>query len=839
MIYQWVYTYSCWSRKKRETDPPARGFCTFSWTEGLDIAEIDELERRCSSYKLPLDCNFPARPTREEIDELFPVGFFSFTLASGKRALVRTCYVGECFYDKRWGAIMSHGLILEKGQEWPLYPMEYFDSPVFWRELPAAIREEALACKEQKDPPPPPYLPALELEDLCSQKTYTPEKVAARMAESPEFAAKLSIFFNEYMAGKGENGLLCISAPVAEVPWLFAGVTMMLPRKFSSNLSFSTFLSDKMPGPNESGRWYNIAATESRFSRLNLKYADNAEKGIWDVRALWQFKQPFEEFLENFSSLQISVLPDAVTLYKFLREQGPLSDAEWPGIMQLLSGCTDLAVCKEFITALLAGSTLPGQFTERRFEEIFSLVAADELGRPLCYELFLKFRRQYQGDLFAAFTEMAEKYPREITVLWLEEYALTELTTIGLQLTFRSLSLNGVAGELGTSAWDELFDAGKTAGVNWQTIVSAAPTYFSDCFTAILNKCPDSGVLENVLNSAASNMAQLQSFVEKIFAFGNHALAKDMLRKYLSRNCSSSLMSFRQIMVLAEKLDPSFAKSCFSDFFFDIEGRIAVISSDDLSWLYAHLEDVPEKTAGIYLRTVDAKIPFPEYRDPAYLALLERILADDAAAELRFWHTGFAVWFLKTIDRPLRGVKVQELMRELSAFKEVYRELTPQTQMSVCEFLLSEIIENSCAGDEMSAVNLHREILLFFGAASEPVREWLVSEYVDLISVNVKNQTILYSDFRFIAGVKCALGELGDEELSQMMREELAHRVFKKFSKKGLKKAAQTLGIFSMRETRYWDEVCREVARSNSFIVKCANVVNFIFNTIKKVKIYV
>ena len=139
MIYQWVYSYSCWNRQKRPTDVRSRGFGTFSWTEGLSIDEIDELERRCSGYNFPSDYNIPARPTQEEIDEYLPVAFYSFTLASGKRAIVRTRYVGEGFYDKRWGAIISHGLILDEG-DWPTYAMEYFDSPVFWnraREFPA------------------------------------------------------------------------------------------------------------------------------------------------------------------------------------------------------------------------------------------------------------------------------------------------------------------------------------------------------------------------------------------------------------------------------------------------------------------------------------------------------------------------------------------------------------------------------------------------------------------------------------------------------------------------------------------------------------------------------
>ncbi len=82
MVYQWVYSYSCWNRQKRPGDARTRGFGTFSWTKGLTLDDIDELERRCSGYNYPTDDNIPPRPTSEEIDRLLPVAFYSFTLAS-------------------------------------------------------------------------------------------------------------------------------------------------------------------------------------------------------------------------------------------------------------------------------------------------------------------------------------------------------------------------------------------------------------------------------------------------------------------------------------------------------------------------------------------------------------------------------------------------------------------------------------------------------------------------------------------------------------------------------------------------------------------------------------
>ena len=71
MIYQWVYSYSCWNRQKKPDEVRSRGFGTFSWTEGLSLDEIEELERRCGGYEFPNGANIPSRPTLDEVERLF------------------------------------------------------------------------------------------------------------------------------------------------------------------------------------------------------------------------------------------------------------------------------------------------------------------------------------------------------------------------------------------------------------------------------------------------------------------------------------------------------------------------------------------------------------------------------------------------------------------------------------------------------------------------------------------------------------------------------------------------------------------------------------------------
>ncbi len=153
-IFQWVYTTSCWNIRG------TRGWDTFSYTEGLSKEEVDELEMRCQ-----VPDGLP--------EEFFPLHFV-LTLESGKQAVCRTSYLGNSFYDGRRGATLTHALIIDENSSWPGSPAAFFDSELFWRDLPEELKEQALAHKETRDTSSlPDYLPEIPESDLLATPGYS------------------------------------------------------------------------------------------------------------------------------------------------------------------------------------------------------------------------------------------------------------------------------------------------------------------------------------------------------------------------------------------------------------------------------------------------------------------------------------------------------------------------------------------------------------------------------------------------------------------------------------------------------------------------------------------
>lgn len=830
MIYQWVYSYSCWNRQKRPGDARTRGFGTFSWTEGLTIEEIDELERRCSGYNYPTDYNIPARPTQDEIDKFLPVAFYSFTLASGKRAIVRTRYVGEGFYDKRWGAIISHGLILDDGEDWPSYPMEYFDSPVFWNELPQAVREEAIGYKDRPDSPQPAYLPALDIESLRPQGKYTPEGVAAKIAESESFAKMLSAFINAYMTTNTDVEPLCICAPYDDIPWLFAGLTMAFPLEVSGNFSFSTYLSDKMPTENEIGRWYQVAAMEKRNCSLDLEALPDADHYREYVDTLFGSRKLIMDFVQDFTGLEAADAPCVVSLFRFLRENGSISEENLQRVLKLLLEHGDQDVRKEFLAALTSGRGLPEKVDDTWLADVFALVSDYEELRPLCYDLFLQQRSRYQGDPLVFFSRMADQYPKEITVLWLEEYAAKDFSTTGLMFTFLSMCKNGNAKELDTPAWSVLFSEEAKEKADWSVILSKAPQAFPECLVAVLCCCPDVSARDKEFENIGRDLTRTVDFAREAIARGRSGAAKELLKKYLRREQAKPLDALKRIVVAVEDVDRSFAKSIFWDLFACVDGCISTIDKDSLEWLVARKEYVPQSNYQTFLKDIDANVDIPDGKNSAYLAILEKVLAEDEAKGFHSHRMGFIAWFLKTLESRRMASETRDLLKALDVFSDTYRGLSPEDQLRLCNRLLPILVDGSDEKNADSAIGQHKDILMFFGSSSAPrVRESLARRYVELIGGSLRKNRISAEDIRIVAGIRCALGELADNDLRSKILVEFAQHVFKKFSSDELTRVRRELDIRSGAEKRHWEELCDEVKKANTFLSKFKSAVGFIF----------
>ena len=158
-LLQWIYGSCCWSIEGKV------GYQTFSHSEGLTSDEVEKLAGLFGRYDLPSDVSL--QPDVEEISSKCPVLFYSVTLPTGRKAICRTTYLGQTWYDGRGGNFIAHALVLEKG-EWSSNVFDYIDSPLFWRDFPEKIKEKSLQMKEKNvaDWKKPDFLPTVPLEKL-------------------------------------------------------------------------------------------------------------------------------------------------------------------------------------------------------------------------------------------------------------------------------------------------------------------------------------------------------------------------------------------------------------------------------------------------------------------------------------------------------------------------------------------------------------------------------------------------------------------------------------------------------------------------------------------------
>lgn len=220
-LLQWKFT-AC-----RYNIENANGFNTFSMSEGLSREDKEDLIRGAGSYAPP--DHLPYQPKPEEIRELFPIVFSSFSLRSGKRAVVRTVYVGKDYAGVRWGNFFSHGLILPNGSP-AFYPIRLWNSRLFADGL--SVTELSLS----NTPDPLPTLEAHEA-DLYDFSWDIP----SFLSDTTERASTLFALIDSVRDGQ-TNGkpILLRDEPENIVRWI-AAVQYALPLKLAAAISFTTY----------------------------------------------------------------------------------------------------------------------------------------------------------------------------------------------------------------------------------------------------------------------------------------------------------------------------------------------------------------------------------------------------------------------------------------------------------------------------------------------------------------------------------------------------------------------------------------------------------------------
>lgn len=235
-VLQWKFTSCLYNIEK------ANGFKTFSMSDGLTADDKDELIRRAGNYTCP--DHLPNRPTPEEM-RLFPVAFSSFRLRSGKRAAVRTCYVGKDYAGVRWGNFFSHALILPNAaDQWPFHPIQLWESPLFAR---------GLSPEEQNLGRTPDPLPPLDVDDADLHDWENGINAFFRDKDRQERLKSLI----DAVGRRHETGNPAMLRDLREnIPIWIAAVQYAFPHTLSREINFSTYVYS-----DEYARLYDCAAT--------------------------------------------------------------------------------------------------------------------------------------------------------------------------------------------------------------------------------------------------------------------------------------------------------------------------------------------------------------------------------------------------------------------------------------------------------------------------------------------------------------------------------------------------------------------------------------------------
>ena len=805
MIYQWVYSYSCWNRQKKPDEVRSRGFGTFSWTEGLSLDEIEELERRCGGYEFPNGDNIPSRPTLDEVERLFPVAFYSFTLSSGRKAIVRTRYVGEGFYDHRWGAIIAHGLVLGSG-DWPHYAIEYIDSPVFWRELPKSVRDEALCHKDDPQSPQPAYLPALDEKDLKITGNYSCERVAAHFPKDSPLGQKLVGLVNAFLSNNISSGRFCrIYAPESEIVWMLAGLTMIFPKRLSGELSFATRLDNAMPVAEDSERWYSVAGCKMRDAELNVdQLSDMADLG-WLFDAIFRKRDQFDCFLQNFSSISLSDFPRLVRFFNFLSGTvGDPAPTDVDDLISLVESHGNEDARKSLITRLASSSScLPDVVTPEWMGRICSLAKDFPVLSSSCDTLFISVRNRLVGNPFDAFSNRLHQDGQTLSRIWLESYAKKDVSTLGIIFTLLSLSSEKRLEEIVTKIWDSLFVSGPS--VDWKEILRETLKRVPKVFPVVFLKSPDEDAHNAILDENSRDVDSTVSFLMQFVKAGARDRACEMMLRLLAHTSDKDAL-LRTVMDGFDRVDANFANYLFAK----LAPKLAlpVMNGDNLGWYSRRAAKLSDAARVDFMKRIEDRLEFPSRVDKGLISALKDFIRDAALpvnrperrAELLLWYARVVA---KAQDDPFA---------ELPMLKGTFASQAAAERILLVKNVILLLL-NGCSDQDRSKSEEQQKCLVdvMFVGLSEPYLSEAVELYIRALSSDLKQRRLGVASIRSRALLKCSLGGFSDASIRSLFLEKLAKAVFKKYSERDMNDLKNVLGPFSKAENAAWTTLCESV----------------------------
>ena len=791
MIQQWVYSYSCWKRKKRETDMATRGFGTFSWSDGLTLAEVEELERRCPGYELPDWAS--SRPGEEE-KQRFPLAFYSFRLASGKRVVVRTQYVGECFFDKRWGATISHGMILPQG-DWPGYPAEWMDSPDFWKELPENVRMAALSYKDDANRPDPDPLPILSESEFRPSGNFSVERVLSHF-ENEEARGLLVRLLTLWSRSNRRPACAFFHCPDDEAPWLMAGFSMLFPAAWSQDISFSTRLLSPRPSETDDSRWYEVAVVDIRKTKVSLENCPSDLDAESLVSAFLSDRNGFFEFLQGFSETTLADWRILLLLYRLVC--GPVLSGTSERLtegLHFLRAHGDGKVRTLCLKGVLENkSVLPATLTAKWIEALVSLCDGDPSAEAVVMRLFLSYRQRFStSEALDCFLSFNRQNLGEVGRVWLDDFAADDRSTLGVSFTIAAASTCMAEGQTVVQRTKEALAGAETAqDLDWSTVLSFAAMQFPSSLPAVFSTCPDDQAVRIFCAKALSKHSDAVPVIRQLLDSGEDEQARRVLFAVLDARKKNGVGAFVQLFdALSSSVEP-FAKNVFMEAFLHAtrQGNPFAPTGDEWIWLADKLnaEVIPKADRDDYWAAIDAMLPSDAKSIKRIRPALNSFL-QSAPPESKQTRSGFLRWAEEILEN--KGSSFE--FSALEEFAPVYSGLDSDTRRSWLPRLLPVLypkIANDAKDDAPpDSVEQHQKLIHFLAdGLDEQDRNHVAVSYATQAVEDARRQRDGMRSARFGGLLRLILRPDTDAPLRLTIRQFLLRTVYWKYSKKELEK---------------------------------------------------
>lgn len=815
MIQQWVFAYSCWLRSKKPPERQLPGFATFSWSDGLSLQDVEELERRCSGYELPGWAT--SRPSPEERAK-FPISFYSFRLASGKRVVARTQYVGESFYDKRWGAMISHAMVLSDG-DWTGYPAEWMDSPDFWKELPEDIRATAVSYLGNNSRPDPDPLPTLPESLFRASGDFSEEHVLAQFRDekNQENLARLLTFWDRC---KGQSSFATFTGPEEGAARLVAGFTMLFPLGQAQELSFATNLFSALPSEEDRPRWYDVAYADPRKTRISLEAVPVDVEATKFIKSAVLDRAGLFGFLNGFSGTTARDWRILLRLYRISRwELLPGTSKGMAEELDFLRRHGDKTVRNRCLSALLNDSEMiPSSISRDWLSGLVSLCEGDSKEESIPVRLFLSNRdRMVAGEAVDCFLDLLRRNVGTCRDIWLEEYAGREKTTQDVCFTIAAAAGGNAANQDANSRVKGfLSKAGEIPGLKWTEVLSFTADGFPSVLAIVVSLCPnDDTVRDFIANHVRDEQAAVR-FTGQMLDAGENDQAKRLLRLFLDTKDKEKNSAFIQLIDGLVSRHVDFAKDVYLDLY--LLTRPSVSSEKELAWFTGKMESgfVSDANKEKYWRMLDEKLPVKSKSPSGIISAIKSFLRLRPSKEGKT-KADFLTWATDIINGNDKSFSFEDLPLYGTVFSNLDDEARGLWLNRLLLPLYRKVSNDPEAetGTVPASVGQHLALINFLtdGCTEREIRK-TSERYAGIAIDDMNKQKAKTHTIRFGGLLRVCLGQKGNPIAVGCIRRALQRKVYAKYSQKELANERimnHALSSPSSVEKEGWKKFCDDI----------------------------